>query len=591
MNRARISTALLVVLLGLLLFITRDPLVPRQLFSEDEVNFAYSIGKLDTRISQPHPPGYPVFVMEMRILDKLRFKRPESNLRALAILAGGAALALIAILGNRMYGGSAGWWAAALLLFYPSFWYGGLTSAVRVHLAVVSLAVALCCWRLLQGAASRTLLYGSAVVLGLGSGIRAELGPLLLPLWTWSVYRGERSWGRRLDAAVILAASVGAWLWPVAAASGGFATYVRNTWLYTVDQVALAPTIGSEAEGAALATVSRLLVWAGAALPALLLPALVAWQKGEGFGFTRQHMVFLLMWGGPLVAFAAWVHLADPGHALAIVPVVCLFGARLVDRGIERWRGYSPRRETYAILILAFGLALGASLEHFEQFLLLLGLCVAVGLLLPKGGALSPQERPVWLAGLVLVLPALCWHAALFLQGGWAFRAPARVGTPFYARLWSQINTEVYAVNLGLVRAVTHSDHGVIQQVLDWIAERPGHAAVVSAGSQTHWRKLAYYMPQVPVIVVTRKAPFPDAPWVIKVSRGPQSEIRNEGALPLTLRVPAGSRLVWTLNPRTGLDEQLMDRLGAVCTPGGVCRVDVPEQHGSALAGDVRLEW
>jgi thiol-disulfide isomerase/thioredoxin len=50
------------------------------LFTFDDVNLAYSVGHFDIRMSQPHPPGYPLFVMEMRVLSWLRFRRAESAL-------------------------------------------------------------------------------------------------------------------------------------------------------------------------------------------------------------------------------------------------------------------------------------------------------------------------------------------------------------------------------------------------------------------------------------------------------------------------------------------------------------------------------
>ena len=66
---------LAVVFFAALVLATRLPLAPGQLFTFDDVNLAYSIGHFDIRISQPQPPGYPLFVMEMRALSWLRFRR------------------------------------------------------------------------------------------------------------------------------------------------------------------------------------------------------------------------------------------------------------------------------------------------------------------------------------------------------------------------------------------------------------------------------------------------------------------------------------------------------------------------------------
>src|SRR5947209_10648205 len=109
-------------LFGILIFASRYPLAPGQLFTFDDVNLAYSIGHFDIRASQPHPPGYPLFVAEMRVLWWLRFRRAESLLFALALAGSIAALVLLAVCGNRIMGGASGYYAAWLMLFHPVFW-------------------------------------------------------------------------------------------------------------------------------------------------------------------------------------------------------------------------------------------------------------------------------------------------------------------------------------------------------------------------------------------------------------------------------------------------------------------------------------
>src|SRR5260370_12530890 len=124
------------ILFGVLVFASRWPLAPGQLFTFDDVNLAYSIGHFDVRTSQPHPPGYPLFVMEMRLLKFLRFRRAESILLALALAGRLLALLLLVFCGNRILGGDSGYYAAWLTVFHPVFWHAGVTSALRVQLAV-----------------------------------------------------------------------------------------------------------------------------------------------------------------------------------------------------------------------------------------------------------------------------------------------------------------------------------------------------------------------------------------------------------------------------------------------------------------------
>src|SRR5215469_451742 len=104
------------ILFGLLIFASRWPLAPGQLFTFDDVNLAYAIGHFDIRISQPQPPGYPLFVMEMRVLSWLRFRRAENILLTLALAGSIAALLLMVYAGNRIMGKQAGFFAALLLV-------------------------------------------------------------------------------------------------------------------------------------------------------------------------------------------------------------------------------------------------------------------------------------------------------------------------------------------------------------------------------------------------------------------------------------------------------------------------------------------
>ena len=216
---------LVILTFSLLVAATRWPLAPGQLFTFDDVNLAYSIGHFDIRMSQPHPPGYPLFVIEMRVLSWLHFKRPESILLALALLGSVTALLLACYFGNRMLGARSGFWAAWILLLHPVFWHSGITAALRVQLAVVSLAVAACCWNAWRG--DPRWVAWSAVALAIGAGIRPETGPLLFPLWAACALRAPLTWRERGKALAIMAGTMLVWLLPAMLASGGPIRFIR----------------------------------------------------------------------------------------------------------------------------------------------------------------------------------------------------------------------------------------------------------------------------------------------------------------------------------------------------------------------------
>jgi hypothetical protein len=68
------------------------------------------------------------------------------------------------------------------------------------------------CWRAWKGE-TRWVLW-SALVLGIGSGVRPEAGPVLLPLWAVCARRAPIPWRERWKALGAMAAGVLLWLLP-----------------------------------------------------------------------------------------------------------------------------------------------------------------------------------------------------------------------------------------------------------------------------------------------------------------------------------------------------------------------------------------
>ncbi len=133
-------------------------------------------------------------------------------------------------------------------------------------------------------------------------------------------------------------------------------------------------------------------------------------------------------------------------------------------------------------------------------------------------------------------------------------------------------------------------DDGVLQQVRALAAERPGQTYVVWADGLTYWRKVAYYMPATRVLALGHKGATFSSPLALVLAKGPRTQVLSEGAAPLALHVDPGSRLIWIIGPRSGLDKQSLGRIGAVCY-GIVCYQDLPETHGSHAAGALTLVW
>ncbi len=584
LGRARFS--ILAVACLSLIAATRIPLAPGQLFSFDDVNFAYAIGEFNIAKSQPQPPGYPLFVLETRILSWLRFKRAESNFLALSILGSTASVIALVYLGRRMFGFEAGLIAGIFLLFHHSFWYGGLTSALRPQLALISIVVAGACYRAWAG--ERPWIYWSAIVLGLGAGIRPELGPLLLPLWLVSMMRATRRIRDWVAAPALLTATVCAWLLPTMLSSGGVRTYTLLCWQYLTDQASLTSGAFGAHDERWYGTICWLLVWSLSTILALPAAAILAWRAGAGRSVARSKVAFLLLWFTPPFVFAIFVHIADPGQALTMVPVVCLIAGYLISRAMDGLAETGPRWQPAVFSILPLSLALIP--VAFPPGWLIAAVpagCTIVGILLrrklrgPSGERL--QSLPF------LLSPALFLNASILFQPVWYYSGPP---THFH-RILRDLHSGLSATSLVQIRRTVSVDDHTLREIGRLASERPGRSVVLWESGPTTWRKINYYHAKLPVIVLETKKLSPESPPVATLRQGPVLVRRIEYAPPVRIDLQPGTRLIAVLNPKTPFFRLLLDRFKVpiVAEPYHVYSIDLPASKGEARLGNYTLSW
>ena len=581
---------LLLAVFAALMLSTRLPFTPGQLFAFDDVNLALALGHFDIRLSQPQPPGYPLFVLEMRMLSWLRFKRPESILVALSLIGGTLSLFLLARFGDRMLGRGCGLWASILLLFNPSFWHGGLTSGLRPQLALVSVAVAAACYRAWEG--SRRWVPWSAFVLGLGAGVRPELGVFLFPLWAAAVLRAQAGWRLRVTALGVLAVTVLAWLVPCMMASGGPVAYLRNCWIYLTGHAEITSVVAGAAPAGWRPNLWRSVVWVFSGLLAWPLSAALAWRRGSAFGIPAGKLVFLALWLLPSLGFAAFVHVEDAGQSLAMVPIVCLLGGYLIYRASGSMAERISRYHSLVFLLLPVALSLGLYFLHPKMMLLWIPLCcVAAGLILTRALTGAPGVPPRTHSMVFLVMPALVLNGVIFFTPGWYYEAQSGTG---FAAMWtraiSDIHNALARTSLAHIRSVTYPDDHNLGEVRRLSSADPNNTLVVCMQSATSWRKLTYYLPELPVLVLDRSRPVGRAELVATLWRGPRPQYTVHGPAPLETPVPASRRIIWLIRPGTEFFRSLS--AGLELRPSGpVFTSESPQEVGQAAAGGYVLLW
>ena len=212
--------------------------LPRSLEDIDSINFALGLRHFDVAAHQPHPPGYPVYIVLGRTaLALARFLTPEAAFASQAALAlsllsacaSGLAVACLGVIFATLDRASrvapSRWQALTLAAACPLFWVAGvrpMSDMVGLALALLSLAC------ILRGRTrgSPGLLAAGALMAGLAAGVRVQTAlvtvpPLLLVAWQ---RRGDRLLLVRLASALVLGGL--AWAVPLVWLSGGLGGYL-----------------------------------------------------------------------------------------------------------------------------------------------------------------------------------------------------------------------------------------------------------------------------------------------------------------------------------------------------------------------------
>jgi hypothetical protein len=484
--------ALLLGVSILLIFLTRWPLLPSHLFSFDVINLALALEDFDPTRNQPQPPGYPLFVMEARLLLPL-FQTPERTFAVIAIVVCGLAVGLLYLLGRAMFSSWIAAAAAALLFVNPPFWYSGLTSPLRPHLALVSIFVAYCFWRAASGE-KRYFEWGS-FALGFGAGFRPELSVFLLPLWVWTAWRC-REWRLILRCAAWAGLGTGIWLLILVTAAGGttrlFPSFYEYVFAQTQDTSALVDPSAPWRR-----TAGRAIVWTGLGVVPWIWALPFGWIERRSSPGWGRRLAFLAVWFLPGFLFHFLVHIGDPDHALGTIPALCLAGAFCLAAAeqsiLRRWLP-ALKEGVLASWIVLFG-----SLPLFF------------------GEFLPFQREPV--------------------EG---FRGSASVT--------DAVRFAIYDSSYPRIRWVERMAQLGLEQIESLASGTDRPVLLIWArDGEPVWRKVNFYIPSAKLYVLDEKGD-PGVPTsMARVWSGNRVVATYTGTSPIRISVPKGSRLIWLI--------------------------------------------
>ena len=308
----------------------------RYSYNWDSSQFERGIEHFDISRQQPHPPGYPLWILALKGLTPLVGGRANSAQVILALLFTVAALLFFRSLAHQMLGDSGGLAATVLLGFSALVCVYAITPLTYAVDLFASCSIAWLAVRLWCGQARwAPLAFALAAVT---AGFRPSGTTFLLPLLAVALWRAWRKQPLYAAAGILTGAVFGlAWYVPTALLSGGFSV------LAAMDRNQL---IGSARAtsiflGAPLAVHAHMLadvcIYFALALAGLALPLAARHLSISGRAHPRRPMpladapLFFALWLCPNLAFICLIHCGEPGYVLLSLPPLVLLGAWLAS--------------------------------------------------------------------------------------------------------------------------------------------------------------------------------------------------------------------------------------------------------------------
>jgi Dolichyl-phosphate-mannose-protein mannosyltransferase len=313
----------------------------RYSYNWDSSQFERGVEDFDISRDQPHPPGYPLWILALKGLTPIAGGRANCAQVILALLFTFAALVFFDSLAQQILGDNAGLAASVLLGFSALVCLYAITPLTYAVDLFASCSIGWLAARLWRGQVRwAPLAFALAAVT---AGFRPSGATLLLPLLVLALWRAWRK--QALYAAAGLVAGAVFWLaWyvPTALLSGGFAALAAMDRKQTIG----AGRATSIFFGAPLAVHAHMLadvcIYFALALAGLALPLAAQWRKRlrcprPAMPFAAAPAFFAL-WLCPNLALICLFHCGEPGYVLLSLPPLVLLGTWLASPVWNRQR-------------------------------------------------------------------------------------------------------------------------------------------------------------------------------------------------------------------------------------------------------------
>ena len=361
-----IALALFVVALAL-----RVPFRSQFAYYWDSAQFALAVGEYNIRISQPHVPGFYLYILAGRLMN-LFVGEPHAALVWLSVFAGAWLVSVGYLLATLMFGRNCGWGTGLILLTSPLTWFHSEIALTTILDSALVVSFVFVCWRAIQRNVTWFQTIVLAALLAAAGGLRQQTAALLVPLWIYVFWGFAQPRARKFFCATVLAAGLSLlWFLPMLKSAGGLGGYLdllRLKCQFDRSRIAWAGG-GVFALFMDVYCMGRALwvgLWIAAILPLMELAHWVFYEKGAGvvdsYRANRRQLRVLGLWIAPMLLFGLLMYVERPGHALNLFPAVVI----LASLGLVRFsRQLVIARSWGLYVVFAIVMAVNAALFLF----------------------------------------------------------------------------------------------------------------------------------------------------------------------------------------------------------------------------------
>jgi CubicO group peptidase (beta-lactamase class C family) len=309
-----VKSALVLFALAVVVYAPFRSAVP---YHWDSAEFVVAVREFDVAKSQPHAPGYLVYVLLGRLLEKVTGD-PHAALVWLSVLAGAGLVAAVGGLGTAMFDRGVGWAAAALTLTSPQVWFHSVVALTYVVHAFALVLTVAACWRAIQKAGRWVDVIVVAGLLAFSGALRPQAVPALLPLIGYTIWRCGRPIGGKVALGTLVTAGLtAAWVLPMVELSGGWPTYMELLRRHRELNAAASPLSAGWAAAEINLVRSVMFCWLGLGLGLpVALGAMVYRVRHRPAGGWRDGLTVIALWVLPLVALGIIGVMHQPGYVL-----------------------------------------------------------------------------------------------------------------------------------------------------------------------------------------------------------------------------------------------------------------------------------